>query len=44
VVGDLFSSGYSGALSIEPHMVGDFRNGTMQSEVPDRAASYVEYG
>jgi sugar phosphate isomerase/epimerase len=44
VVADLLRSGYSGALSIEPHMVGVFHNGTMESGAPNRVGSYVEYG
>ena len=44
IVADLQSRSYSGALSIEPHMIGVFRNGTMESGAPDRVASYIEYG
>jgi sugar phosphate isomerase/epimerase len=44
VLSDLHISGYQGAVSIEPHIMGHFRNGTMEDGGTSQMDAYVEYG
>ena len=44
IVGDLISSGYTGGISIEPHLAVVFHDESVQSEADVRYRNYVEYG
>ncbi|HEX9995914.1 MAG TPA: sugar phosphate isomerase/epimerase family protein [Abditibacterium sp.] len=44
ILSDLNTSGYQGAISIEPHIMGHFRNGTMEGEGTSQMDAYIEYG
>jgi hypothetical protein len=44
VLSDLHARGYQGAVSIEPHIMGHFRNGTMEAGGTSQMDAYVEYG
>jgi sugar phosphate isomerase/epimerase len=44
VLSDLRARGYQGAVSIEPHIMGHFRNGTMEAGGTPQMDAYVEYG
>ncbi len=44
ILADLCGSGYSGALSIEPHMAVVFHDSSVQSDAEQRFGNYVEYG
>ena len=44
ILADLIGSGYSGGISIEPHLAVVFHDESVQSEADVRFANYVEYG
>jgi len=44
VLSDLHARGYQGAVSIEPHIMGHFRNGTMEGGGTSQMDAYIEYG
>lgn len=44
ILADAFSRGYSGAISIEPHMVAVFHDANSQAQDDALRANYVEYG
>jgi hypothetical protein len=44
MLSDLHTGGYQGAVSIEPHIMGYFRNGTMENGGTSQMDVYIEYG
>lgn len=44
VLSDLHARGYQGAVSIEPHIMGHFHNGTMEGGGTSQMDAYIEYG
>ncbi|TVQ37254.1 MAG: sugar phosphate isomerase/epimerase, partial [Spirochaetaceae bacterium] len=44
ILADLLDRGYSGALSIEPHMEVVFHDSSVQSDADRRFQNYLEYG